>query len=370
MGMQKIKTTNHITGFDGLRAISIMMVLLSHLGFYDNFFQQRPEYDRFLYLFSGTAGVNIFFCLSGFLITWLLINEKRTQGSISFKRFYIKRFFRLSPPLVLFFLTLLVLGFFHIIHISKWGILLSAVYLYNYAPNDMYDTVLGSTWSLALEEQYYLFWPFLLSFFTRNIKLIRMCLVVILVCVIAKLFLDNLSFMVGNEQFVLGDNFKVNRFFIPAVGPVIIGSAFAIFSFHQPLVAIFKKLGNWNLLISVVLYFSPIYLPASLLNFVDFTQAAGVSILLLYLFVYNNKNSIGKLLDIAPLSYIGKISYGIYVYQSFFITTAGKGELVSIQSFPQNIILTLVVSILSYHFWEKWAMKYRDRLLQKLNLRK
>jgi peptidoglycan/LPS O-acetylase OafA/YrhL len=355
--------TTHIRGFDGLRAISIIMVLLSHLSFYDDFFLQHP--------FSGTAGVNIFFCLSGFLITWLLLKEKQQHGKIGYMRFYIRRFFRLAPPLIVLFLALLTLGFFHMIHISKWGILLSAAYLYNYAPNTMYDKVLGSTWSLALEEQFYLFWPSIVGLLVGSYKILIAALTVIFLCVIAKLFIYNIHFDLFGHSFFLGRDFQANRFFFPAVGPVIIGAIFAIISFMHRVIAFFKKYGSWILILSLLLYFFPLYSNTWMLNFSDLIQATGIGFLLLYLYVFNQNDSVvGKLLDIAPFSYIGKISYGIYVYQCFFITTAGKGELVGIQSFPQNIILTLVVSMLSYHFWEKWAMKYRDKLLQKLNLRK
>lgn len=358
----------YIKGLNGLRALSIIMVIVSHTGVYDSFFFNNPSSNRILALFSGNAGVNIFFSLSGFLITWLLLTEKKTKGKICYSRFYIRRFFRLSPPLVLFFLTLLVLGFLHLIHVSKFSILLSALYLYNYAPNSIYDVKLGSTWSLALEEQYYLIWPFIIGHLSKYRQLIIAAFVIVVLCIAANIFLYDAAFTIGSHHILLGRDFKVNRFFFPAVGPVIIGAIFSIITFHNASLLIMKRLGNSILLVCTLFYCFPLYAAQSMMLFSDLVQAIGIGLLLLYLFVHNaEKHFIGKVLEVYPLAYIGKISYGVYVYQSFFLTTAGNGEL-WVQQFPQNLVFTLVVSILSYHFWEMPAMQYRDVLLKKLNL--
>src|SRR4051812_24906788 len=99
----------YIKGYDGLRAISIIMVLITHLGWLDSISADATVNVRIQMLFSGGTGVTIFFVLSGFLITRILLQEKLSTGSISFKNFYIRRFLRLLPPLILFFSVMLVL---------------------------------------------------------------------------------------------------------------------------------------------------------------------------------------------------------------------------------------------------------------------
>jgi len=361
-------SSTYIKGFDGLRAISIIMVLLAHLELYSPFFERHPQYGRFIYLFSGVVGVNIFFCLSGFLITWLLVNEKRTYGNINFRRFYIRRFFRLLPPVLIFFLLLVPLVLLHVLDISKWSILLSFMYLYNYVPDIWYSAELGSTWSLALEEQYYLCWPFVIGFFRNRSKLFLSAFVVVLLCIVAKFFFKDANFSINGKTIFLGNSFHVDRFFLPAAGPIMIGSIFALLSINTTSVFLLKMKRRWLFLLAPCLYVFPLYTPKSLLPFSDLVQAIGISILLLYLFVCNNKNNVfASMLEFSPLSYVGRISYGIYVYQSFFLTTGSEGEL-TVQQFPLNIVLTIGVAIVSYHCWEKPVMRYRDRVLTKFNL--
>lgn len=94
----------YIKGFDTLRAISIAMVVTAHS--LPNLWIQD---HRIWYLISGDTGVLVFFVISGFLITTLLLKEKRMNGIINLKKFFARRFLRLLPPLVIFYLAILVL---------------------------------------------------------------------------------------------------------------------------------------------------------------------------------------------------------------------------------------------------------------------
>ncbi len=84
---------NYYKGLDGIRAISIIMVIIDHLGL----FTILPEaFNRILdRLIDGGSGVKIFFVISGFLITSLLITEKKKKGHIFFKKFFLKKFFKI-----------------------------------------------------------------------------------------------------------------------------------------------------------------------------------------------------------------------------------------------------------------------------------
>jgi peptidoglycan/LPS O-acetylase OafA/YrhL len=173
----------YIKGFDGLRAFSIILVLLSHL----NIRQQLPEYqffqERFWRLISGETGVLIFFNLSGFLITLILLQEKMNSGKIHFKLFFIKRFLRLLPPFLLFSFSVLVLKAYHYLDYSTEGFLFSFFYLYNYVPTAYYHNELVHTWSLAVEEQFYLIWPFVIQYFTLK-KIISFIFLLIIASII------------------------------------------------------------------------------------------------------------------------------------------------------------------------------------------
>ncbi|MCZ0211417.1 acyltransferase, partial [Streptomyces sp. UMAF16] len=143
---------------DGLRGVAVLMVLVYHLGL-------AP---------GGFLGVDVFFVLSGFLITSMLVEEWQRRDSISLRRFYARRALRLLPA----FLVLLVICLVEAIAIAPTeekparlkAIGVAACYLSNYPPllpaTDM--SLLGHTWSLSLEEQFYLLWPLCLFFMLRT----------------------------------------------------------------------------------------------------------------------------------------------------------------------------------------------------------
>src|SRR5271165_4954607 len=92
-----------ILSLDGLRAISIFMVIVCHISI-------GTQYEK-LFLPIGSMGVEIFFVISGFLITTLLLRERERSGSINLKKFYIRRAYRILPLLFLFIVTLAILNF-------------------------------------------------------------------------------------------------------------------------------------------------------------------------------------------------------------------------------------------------------------------
>lgn len=148
---------NYRSDIDGLRAIAIISVLLFHL-------------DS-SYLSGGFVGVDIFFVISGFLITSIIKNEVETTGNFSFKNFYIRRVRRLFPALfvVSFFTTIFAALTLSPTHLSSFGGALASSFLslsnfYFWVEADYFDVSsklkpLLHTWSLSIEEQFYLIWP-------------------------------------------------------------------------------------------------------------------------------------------------------------------------------------------------------------------
>jgi peptidoglycan/LPS O-acetylase OafA/YrhL len=208
---------NYIKGFDSFRAISIVFVMASHLGLYNLLPNNVFFKERIWRLISGTTGVNIFFTLSGFLITMILIQEFNKNGKIKILNFFARRFLRLVPPLILFYLMIAILMNFRLIHTSSIGFLYSILYVYNYMPRALLTPELVHTWSLAIEEQFYLFLPFVLNVFKGNFKRIGY-LVFFLVSV------GVFSIYVVSEW---EDLYTSNRWFFPATFPIFVGSFFA-----------------------------------------------------------------------------------------------------------------------------------------------
>jgi peptidoglycan/LPS O-acetylase OafA/YrhL len=353
----------HIRGFDGLRGISILFVILNHLGLYQLLPQNEFFRLRIWPLFSGVTGVNIFFVLSGFLITWLLLKELAETGKINFIHFFARRFLRLLPPLIIFFACLLLLMGFHYLPANYPAVLFSVFYLYNFVPNVFFMPELSHTWSLAVEEQFYFTWPFILLRHFKKRAIVTGCLVFILICILALYIFDAVYIPFeykGKTYSLLADGFKTSRWFIPAAAPIIIGSMTAIILFRQQtkLTKLLHK-NRLSLLLPFILFAAGIYLPMALLPVNYIFQALGIAIFLVWLFA-NQQSNLAAGLESAPLAYIGRISYGLYVYQGLFLRTSPGGTLF-IQQFPLNIILTVGLAIVSFHFIEKRVLTLKEK---------
>lgn len=153
-----------IPSLDGLRALSFLLVFFSHLGWMGG----RP----------GGFGVNVFFCISGYLITNLLIREWDRTNTISMRNFYLRRAARIFPGMYAVSLMCILLVHFHFLAgVLKWrAVLFELLYLKNYSSmwgifhgdSDYAIPWTESFWSLCVEEHFYLLFPFLFLFLLRR----------------------------------------------------------------------------------------------------------------------------------------------------------------------------------------------------------
>lgn len=170
------RTEGSIPSLDGWRALAISIVLLSHAGFGN--------------LIPGGLGVTIFFFLSGYLITLLLIREMTASGTISLKSFFMRRFLRLMPPLLVTLFLCYLLTWLGITSggISWQGLAAQVFYYANYYgifldPGNSTPTGTGIYWSLAVEEHFYFVFPLIfMAFYTRD-RPARLILLLIATCV-------------------------------------------------------------------------------------------------------------------------------------------------------------------------------------------
>jgi len=150
----------YINSLDGIRAVAAMMVFISHAGL--------PN------LVPGGFGVTIFFFLSGYLVTTLLRNEYEKSGAINLKKFYLRRIYRIFPPM---YLVLCLIATSVFVGVLKSDMHLNAVLAQVFHLTNYYVIVFGSKnlvpdtvsyWSLAIEEHFYLLFPLLFLFFIRR----------------------------------------------------------------------------------------------------------------------------------------------------------------------------------------------------------
>lgn len=161
-----------IPGLDGIRGIAALSVVAFHG-------QTIAHPGRSGFLYPGRFAVQIFFIISGLLITWLLLQEEQRDGEINRVKFYWRRAFRLFPAL---FALLLWQHFTHLPFATRTGKIAAALYFANY-----YSILaggwgvrgLGQTWSLAVEEHFYMIWPQVFAFVRDRRKLLKGCLIVI-----------------------------------------------------------------------------------------------------------------------------------------------------------------------------------------------
>lgn len=221
--------TNYIKGLDGLRCFSVLLVLFDHLGL--NIWLHRifdtNIADRIYLFVSGKTGVSVFFVISGYLITHLLIEEKRLHQRIDIKKFFARRFFRLFPAFFVFMIVLLFFLLYASIQnggeskniIGAWCI--GFIYLYNFVPyGSLRIPELGHTWSLAVEEQFYIIWAIAVRF--MNEKIIIIMLIGSFFCfILLKLYYDLLPISSIYESY---------RLTIPGAFPIVLGCLVAVFS--------------------------------------------------------------------------------------------------------------------------------------------
>jgi peptidoglycan/LPS O-acetylase OafA/YrhL len=150
-----------ILELDGLRAFAVAAVVLYHLVFFARTIA-APYWLEQVILTSGINGVNVFFVISGFIITVLLLREQAEHGTINLRHFYTRRLFRIFPALLVYVGAIFLLRVLNLVSVSYPNFAVSLLFLGNFSLFDSKAWLLAHTWSLSVEEQYYLFFPPLL----------------------------------------------------------------------------------------------------------------------------------------------------------------------------------------------------------------
>lgn len=312
-------TSKHIPILDGIRAYAVLMVCIVH------FFQvdESSLYDTnqylgvFLFKFSqiGLKGVELFFILSGFLITGILINSKKSPNF--FKTFYLRRFIRIFP-LYYFVLAIsfLVLPYFINVDTAGKDVIKQQAWLWTYTSNlsgffnqSSWDASLnfpsfGHFWSLCVEEHFYIFWPFLI-YFSSEKWLTRIMWSLVALSVFSVIFV-----------YVFGDLIPVLKWStIRCSGVLSIGGLISYYRQntlqYNRIIKISKKLIlPFGILFVLVNFIPRIYEIHDVLTFYT-----SVLFFVFVLVISLEENKImSNLFNHKSLYFIGKISYGIYVY--------------------------------------------------------
>lgn len=325
----------YIPELDGLRALACVMVMLFH---------SAPDG-----IFSGGfIGVDIFFVLSGYLITSILTGELRKNRTIRLGQFYLQRSLRLIPALLLFLAAYLAVApFIWPGHDHVLDTAVAAVYASDYAyPFAQIPFYIRHSWSLAVEEQFYLLWPLVLPFVFR----MRHALAAIAVAWI--------GFTLWRLSFAGGDWVAYYYRFDTHCTGLLAGAALAVFQQHRP-VSFSGALGVAALgCIVMISFVAHIGGSASLITLVEIC-----SVIVIGCIASGRFARFSGLLRSKAMTGVGKLSYGLYLWHfpvSYYFRQ-DSGFLVSALA---TFAISFAGASLSYFTVEKWgrAMKARARL--------
>ncbi len=316
-----------IPELDGLRAIAILAVLVTHFSF------QRV-------LTGGYLGVDLFFVLSGFLITSLLLSEERA-GKVALGNFYARRALRILPPLFAAVAIALALG-----ATSVPAALAAIFFLANIV--DIPMGALVPMWSLSVEEHFYALWPLLFIALGRH--RVRFAGYAILAVLATRVILLSMRIGVYEQTYARADS-------------LLVGCAAAMM-----FASVAPKLGRWVAPATLAAVFATF----AFMPWMTFTMMSfGFTILAivcagLIVSVLSGETFVNRLLRWSPMQYVGRRSYGLYVYHApifiVFQRLAVEGDAWSRAAMSAaGALATFGVAELSYRTLEAWSRRVASR---------
>jgi peptidoglycan/LPS O-acetylase OafA/YrhL len=357
---------NYFPGIDGLRAIAASVVILFHL-------------IPISILHLGWTGVDLFFCISGFLITSILIKNKGHEHFL--KNFYIRRALRIFPLYYLILIPLLLLTVSLSRSYNFTNVISYIFYLQNFtAISDGYLFGLGHTWSLAVEEQYYILFPFIVYFIPMR-YLTKTLIILITLAVSLRFYLaqnyteiyyQSTIIFTRADSILMGgllpclyfNDTRLNKSLVRRVSIsfLLIGfillSVFFVWQYNNISHSnLFLNFGNTNLKNNSIGQFKYTILAlifSGFIGIIAYSKSKFISQLIIFL-------------EVKPLKYLGTISYGLYIYhfpiqvicESLFIKLG-----LSIPMFIALIIkllLTFIISHLSFRYVEKPILSLKQK---------
>lgn len=354
-------------GLNGVRFIAALLVIIDHTELFKSYLGYPMLWANSYSAYLGSFGVSIFFVLSGFLITYLLLEEQQ-EAPIRVRHFYYRRILRIWP---LYYL-IVVLGFFVIPHLDFFQVPiyssdmgdslhrlllfvgLAANVAFVYLPTVPFANVL---WSVAVEEQFYLFWP-------HVVRIKRYLLWIMFLLLGGYLALKFYAGSVDRQFELLVIRTRFSAMIIGGIGAYLVFNQKVViqFLYHRGvqgvLLLLFVCMGlDW------IEYHSLAWMQDELISLV----VCG-----LILNIASNPSTLISL-ENGLFAYLGKLSYGLYVYHLFAVVLVLKGlpVIVDLQALPtwmgysltlgMILILTIGISHLSYRYFESYFLRKKVR---------
>lgn len=363
-----LPTRTRFPNLDGLRFLAAALVVADHLEHSKHNLGLPHNGDLAHWSMLGHLGVLLFFVLSGFLITFLLLEEEQHTGRIRYRAFQMRRVLRIWP--LYFMLVLLALFVFPAIDLlgmpgvdpqdvqARWPRKL-ALYLL-FLPT-LVPALAGAVphaihlWTIGTEQHFYLLWPLLLRFFRRHRLLVIAAVFVGYALVARFLASPAVAGLPGRDLlFLFWDKFRIDS--------MAVGAFFAVLVFQK------SRVLPWLLdrrLFALLVVALPLLMGTGTLNawFTYRVYAVLLGLLVLNLAV----NPLARnALEQPPLRYLGRISYGIYIYHLAVIVLvlnvlAPLGLAKDVLTYPVVFAGTIAVAALSHRWFEGFFQRFRHR---------
>lgn len=353
------KKTKYLPSIDSLRAIAVIAVIIYHIDAN--------------YLPGGFLGVDLFFVLSGYLISSLIIKEYKSTGTVNLYNFYVRRARRLLPA-VYFMITvvLIIITLFNGVLLKKsyldalFGYIYSSNWWYIFHKLDYFDSFGSQSpfkhlWSLAIEEQFYMFFPLIFLIFNRksksnnsNSKLNKNFIYVVLSLILVSLIAHILLFDINNiNRIYFGTDTRAFSLLVGVVGAIL-----------YPMDRLSERTTKKdNMIYSIVSLVSILVLIGIMINTSEYNTwlyRGGfllVAIIGLIIIISSGRQYtfMSKLLSFKPFVFIGKISYSLYLWHfPILVVTTPVSEIGNPNLFyvTLRIFLIFLVATGSYMFVE------------------
>ncbi len=346
----------HLKGLNGIRAIAALSVVISHI--LQNLVTFGLPGQSGIELAS--YGVTMFFTLSGFLITFLLLLEKEKYRDVNIRQFYVRRILRIWP-LYYFYLLVSILVLFIYNREELTGYTWFYFLLLANVPYilEMQVPVIGHYWSLGVEEQFYLFWPWVVK---KVNKLFNWLFGFVILLLLLKLLFWIFYRQTGNPiPLATIHHTRFDCMAIGACGALLYHqrhTRFLRFAYALP-----TQLLMWGAIAVIALNKFHIN------RLINDELVAGITVLLIMNVSSNPKTLIR--FDNWYMDYLGKISYGIYVYHPLVIFLAAKclGSFIKTFDSPYNYMIiyvivvgmTILIADLSYRFFESPFLRMKKK---------
>jgi peptidoglycan/LPS O-acetylase OafA/YrhL len=332
-----------IPQLDGLRAISISLVIFAHV--FNSAGVILPVSWFRWQMFSG-LGVRVFFVISGFLITGLLLSEKEECGSISLLRFYGRRTFRILVPYYVFLGALIAAQALHLVRFTSNDLLHALTYTTNYQTDRSWAT--GHSWSLAVEEQFYLLWPLTMSLLGKR----RAAFAALGMLFLGPAMRSFIWKFAPAMHPILGISFETVADAL-AAGCLLACAREALWrlSGYRALLS-----SPWMMLVPPAVIGISLFdaFPSISYTFGYSLMNVGIALIIDWTLRFPTRWT-ARVLSLRPIVYVGSISYSLYLWQQPFL------EHVDLRRLPLNLVAALGVAVLAHYAVEKPSLALRVR---------